>query len=176
MSMSCPAAKGVDGPVLLGTLTPVLSGTRVPYYWERARPVTIWRDKADSSPSNSPNSESFGLLLTRPGKSRHCGRPHRISARRASGGRKTSEIYASNCHGMAIPPTEKPSSLIEILIRTSCPQSGLVGDWFAGSGTAGEACRLSGRRYLGCGIDAGMAELARVRIASVLPFAEGAQP
>jgi len=77
---------------------------------------------------------------------------------------------------MAIPPTEKPSSLIEILIRTSCPQSGLVGDWFAGSGTAGEACRLSGRRYLGCGIDAGMAELARVRIASVLPFAEGAQP
>ena len=74
MSMSCPGAKGVDGPVLLGTPTPVLSGTRVPYYWERARPITIWRNKPDSSPSNSPNSESFRLLLTRPVGSRECGR------------------------------------------------------------------------------------------------------
>lgn len=87
-----------------------------------------------------------------------------------------SVIYARNCHGTAIHSTEKPSGLIEILIRTSCPQGGLVGDWFAGSGAAGEACRLAGRRYLGCEIDAGMAELARARIASVLPLAEGAQP
>jgi site-specific DNA-methyltransferase (adenine-specific) len=87
-----------------------------------------------------------------------------------------SVIYARNCHGTAIQPTEKPSGLIEILIRTSCPQGGLVGDWFAGSGAAGEACRLAGRRYLGCEIDVGMAERARVRIASVLPFTEGAQP
>ena len=87
-----------------------------------------------------------------------------------------SVIYARNCHGTAIHPTEKPSGLIEILIRTSSPQGGLVGDWFAGSGAAGEACRLAGRRYLGCEIDADMAELARGRIASVLPFTEGAQP
>ena len=74
MSMSRYGAKGVDGPVPLGTPTPVLWETRVPYYWDRARPVTTWRDKADSSPSNSPNSESFGLLLTRPVGSRDCGR------------------------------------------------------------------------------------------------------
>lgn len=86
-----------------------------------------------------------------------------------------SVIYARNCHGTAIHPTEKPSGLIEILVRTSCPEGGLVGDWFAGSGAAGEACRLSGRRYVGCEIDAGMAELARARIAAVLSFA-GAQP
>jgi site-specific DNA-methyltransferase (adenine-specific) len=55
-----------------------------------------------------------------------------------------SVIYVRNCHGRAIHPTEKPSALLEILIRTSCPQGGLVGDWFAGSGAAGEACRLSG--------------------------------
>jgi site-specific DNA-methyltransferase (adenine-specific) len=84
-----------------------------------------------------------------------------------------SVIYARNCHGTAIHPTEKPSGLIEILIRTSCPPGGLVGDWFAGSGAAGEACRLTGRRYLGCEIDADMADRARARIASVLPFAEG---
>jgi hypothetical protein len=79
-----PGAKRVDGPVLLGTPTPVLFGTRVPYYWERARLVTHWRDKADSAPSNFPNSESFGLLLTRLAKSRECGRPHRAA--------RTSEI------------------------------------------------------------------------------------
>lgn len=87
-----------------------------------------------------------------------------------------SVIFLRNAHGRAIHPTEKPVFLLEILIRTSCPAGGLVGDWFAGSGAAGEACRLTGRRYLGCEIDAAMAERARARIASVLPFAEGARP
>ena len=81
-----------------------------------------------------------------------------------------SVIYLRNCHGRAIHPTEKPSALLEILIRTSCPEGGLVSDWFAGSGAAGEACRLAGRRYLGCEIDDDMAEKARARIASELPF------
>lgn len=81
-----------------------------------------------------------------------------------------SVIYARNAHGRAIHPTEKPASLIEILIRTSCPAGGLVGDWFAGSGAVGEACRLTGRRYLGCEIDDEMAERAQTRIAGVLPF------
>lgn len=44
-----PGAKRVDGPVLLGTPTPVLFGTRLPYYWERAQPVTIWRATQYSS-------------------------------------------------------------------------------------------------------------------------------
>ncbi|WP_235908016.1 DNA methyltransferase, partial [Brucella lupini] len=43
-----------------------------------------------------------------------------------------------NAHGRAIHPTEKPTSLLEILIRTSCPEGGLVGDWFAGSGAASQ--------------------------------------
>lgn len=84
-----------------------------------------------------------------------------------------SVIFARNCHGRAIHPTEKPVALIEILIRTSCPEGGLVGDWSAGSGAAGEACRLTGRRYLGCEIDADMAGRARARLASVLPFHDG---
>lgn len=84
-----------------------------------------------------------------------------------------SVIYARNCHGTAIHPTEKPSGLVEVLVRTSCPERGLVGDWFAGSGSAGEACRLSGRHYLGCEIDPGMAARANARIATVLPFHDG---
>ena len=84
-----------------------------------------------------------------------------------------SVIYLRNCHGHAIHPTEKPSVLLEILIRTSCPEGGLLGDWFAGSGAAGEACRLSARRYIGCEIDPDMAERARSRLASLLPFDGG---
>lgn len=87
-----------------------------------------------------------------------------------------SVIYARNAHGRAIHPTEKPAALLEILIRTSCPEGGLVADWFAGSGAAGEACRLTGRRYLGCEIDADMAEKARARIDAVLPFNRRATP
>jgi site-specific DNA-methyltransferase (adenine-specific) len=86
----------------------------------------------------------------------------------------SSVIYVRNCHGRAIHPTEKPSALVEILIHTNCPPGGLVGDWFARSGAAGEACRLAGRRYLGCEIDPGMAERARNRIAAVLAFDSGA--
>lgn len=93
MSMSRPGAKRVDEPVLLGTPTPVLLGTRVPYYWERTRPVAIWCHKADSLPSNFPNSESFGLLLTRPARSANCGRSHRVATRRrGSRARQVSEI------------------------------------------------------------------------------------
>lgn len=86
-----------------------------------------------------------------------------------------SVIYLRNCHGRAIHPTKNPSALLEILIRTSCPEGGLVGDRSAGSGAADEAW-LSGRRYLGCEIDVDMAEKARARIASVLPFDGRAAP
>jgi site-specific DNA-methyltransferase (adenine-specific) len=82
-----------------------------------------------------------------------------------------SVIPMRSMHGRAIHPTEKPSPLIEILIRTSCPEGGLVGDFFAGSGSAGEACQMTNRRYLGCEIDADMAEAARARLAGRLPFA-----
>lgn len=70
--------------------------------------------------------------------------------------------------------TEKPASLLEILIRTSCPAGGLVGDFFAGSGAAGEACLMSGRRYVGAEIDPVMAEKASGRLAYILPLGDAA--
>ncbi len=81
-----------------------------------------------------------------------------------------SVIYARSCHGRAIHPTEKPVDLLEILIRTSCPPGGVVGDFFAGSGAAGEAARNAGRGYVGSEIDPAMAEKARERLASKLPL------
>ena len=75
-----------------------------------------------------------------------------------------SVIYMRSMHGRAIHPTEKPSALLEILIRTSCPPGGLVGDWFAGSGACGEAAIMASRRYVGCEIDSDMADKARARL------------
>lgn len=74
-----------------------------------------------------------------------------------------SVIQMPNCHGYAIHPTEKPVDLLQILIRTSCPPGGLVGDFFAGSGAAAEASDASGRNYVGCEIDPLMADKARRR-------------
>lgn len=75
-----------------------------------------------------------------------------------------SVIYWRSCHGEAIHPTEKPVGFLEILIRTSCPPSGLVGDLFAGSGAVGEAAALAGCRYLGAEICPVMADAARARL------------
>lgn len=81
-----------------------------------------------------------------------------------------SVIYMRSCHGRAIHPTEKPVDLIEILIRTSCPPDGIIGDLFAGSGAAGEAASRAGRRYVGSEIDWAMADSARRRLSSQLPL------
>lgn len=63
--------------------------------------------------------------------------------------------------------TEKPVLLLEILIRSSCPPRGLVGDFFAGSGAAGEAAHNAGRAYVGCEIDPLTAAIARERLAAL---------
>jgi site-specific DNA-methyltransferase (adenine-specific) len=79
-----------------------------------------------------------------------------------------SVIYMRSCHGEAIHPTEKPVGLLEILIRTSCPHGGLVGDFFAGSGAAGEACAQSSRDYVGVELDPAMSKKARTSLNSNL--------
>lgn len=79
-----------------------------------------------------------------------------------------SVIYMRSMHGRAIHPTEKPSDLLEILIRTSCPEGGIVGDLFAGSGAAALAAGRSGRRYAGCEIDPDMARKANERLEGAL--------
>jgi site-specific DNA-methyltransferase (adenine-specific) len=81
-----------------------------------------------------------------------------------------SVIYMRSTHGRAIHGTEKPDALLEILIRTSCPQGGIVADLFAGSGAAAEAAGRAGRGYIGCEINPEMAAAARDRVNALLPL------
>lgn len=100
----------------------------------------------------------------------HMGQIERSAYETETGGPRImrSVIPMHSCHGHAIHPTEKPVGLLQLLIRTSCPPGGLVGDFFAGSGAGGEASAQAGRRYVGAEIDAEMAEKARQRLAGNL--------
>ncbi|WP_431860065.1 DNA-methyltransferase [Azospirillum sp.] len=79
-----------------------------------------------------------------------------------------SVIYMRSMHGRAIHRTQKPDALLEILVRTSCPPGGLVGDFFAGSGAGGKACQMAGRNYVGAELDPLMADKARAWLGSDL--------
>lgn len=45
-------------------------------------------------------------------------------------------------------PTQKPVRILERIVAASCPSEGLVLDFFAGSGTTGDAALRTGRRFL----------------------------
>ena len=45
-------------------------------------------------------------------------------------------------------PTQKPLGILTRIVLASCPKDGLVLDFFAGSGTTGEAAKREGRRFL----------------------------
>ena len=45
-------------------------------------------------------------------------------------------------------PTQKPVGIARRIIQASCPPGGTVMDFFAGSGTVGEAARALGRRFV----------------------------
>jgi site-specific DNA-methyltransferase (adenine-specific) len=45
-------------------------------------------------------------------------------------------------------PTQKPLGIVSRIVRASCPPGGLALDFFAGSGTLGEAARREGRRFI----------------------------
>jgi SAM-dependent methyltransferase len=46
--------------------------------------------------------------------------------------------------------TQKPMKLIERMVKSSCPEGGLVADFFCGSGTTLAVAEKLGRRWLGC--------------------------
>lgn len=61
-------------------------------------------------------------------------------------------------------PTGKPTELLEILIRNSSDENGIVLDPFMGSGSAGVACKQLNRKFIGIELDETYFNIAKERI------------
>ena len=82
-------------------------------------------------------------------------------------GKERRKVNASKAHA-----TQKPEALLyRILLATTNPDD-LVLDPFFGTGTTGAVARKLGRHYIGIEQDPGYVQLARERIASVVPAPE----
>lgn len=61
-------------------------------------------------------------------------------------------------------PNEKPSELLETLIKQTVPKNGAVLDLFMGSGSTGVACKNTGRNFIGIELDKTYFDIATKRI------------
>jgi len=61
-------------------------------------------------------------------------------------------------------PTQKPLEIVERMVRASCPESGLVCDPFAGTGTTIEACIRNNRHYVAFEINSEYVSIIKKRI------------
>lgn len=81
-----------------------------------------------------------------------------------------SVMYAANCHGYAVHPTQKPYEILQPLIEYASPNGGTVYVPFAGSGSELIAARILGRRAIGVEIDERWCDEAAKRLSDGLPF------
>jgi DNA modification methylase len=65
-------------------------------------------------------------------------------------------------------PTQKPLTLLTLLIRACCPPGGTVFDPCCGSGTTLAAAAMSGRRAIGCDINPDAVRIAQDRLARAI--------
>jgi site-specific DNA-methyltransferase (adenine-specific) len=63
-----------------------------------------------------------------------------------------------------IHPTQKPTELLEYLIKTYSLEGEVVLDFTMGSGSTGVACLNTGRRFIGCELDEKYFEIAKGRL------------
>lgn len=77
----------------------------------------------------------------------------------------------ANLGGATAHPCQKPIGLMRWCMEVAkVPAGGTVFDPYAGSGTVGVACMLTGRHYIGCEIQPQYADIARRRIAAADPI------
>ena len=63
--------------------------------------------------------------------------------------------------------TQKPEKLMEILIKSCCPEGGLCADFYCGSGTFGAAAKKLGRHFLLCDDSELAVKIAEERLARI---------
>jgi site-specific DNA-methyltransferase (adenine-specific) len=104
-----------------------------------------WGDVYHKTPTTA---DATARQVRRKARPAHTGNMGQSSYTSEDGGPRLmrSVLRVRSMHGRAIHPTEKPVGILEPLIRYACPPGGLVLDPFAGSGSTGEAARLTGRR------------------------------
>ncbi|MEO7026757.1 MAG: site-specific DNA-methyltransferase [Caulobacteraceae bacterium] len=83
----------------------------------------------------------------------------------------TGQERVRDAAGAKAHPTQKPEALLHRVLLASTRPGDVVLDPFFGVGTTGAAARRLGRRWIGIEREARYAELARERIAKVLPGA-----
>jgi modification methylase len=83
----------------------------------------------------------------------------------------TGEERLKDAAGVKAHPTQKPEALLHRVILASTKPGDVILDPFFGTGTTGAAAKRLGRRFIGIEREEAYAELARDRIAKVLPVA-----
>lgn len=63
--------------------------------------------------------------------------------------------------------TQKPEKLLERIIAATCPEGGLVADFFMGSGTAAAAAEKTGRRWVACDLSRFAIHVTRKRLLEI---------
>lgn len=73
-------------------------------------------------------------------------------------------LKTQNIIGNKVHPTQKPVSLMKVLIKQSSKEGDIVLDPFMGSGSTGVAAKLLGRKFIGCEIDKNYFDVSEKRI------------
>lgn len=73
-------------------------------------------------------------------------------------------LEINNIIGTKKHPTEKPSSLMEIMINNSSAENDMILDPFMGSGSTGVACINTNRKFIGIELDEKYFNIAKERI------------
>lgn len=85
-----------------------------------------------------------------------------------NGTRLTRSVLNAKSVRNGLHPTEKPTQILDPLIRYACPPGGLVIDPFAGSGSTLDAARSAGRRAIGIEAHEDYIEAAAKRLSQPL--------
>lgn len=122
-----------------------------------------WRDVFKEPPRIETGAKLKGRPINR-GPTAHYGKHGEVGWVDEGTRLMHSVIQMRNMHGRAIHPTEKPTGILEPLIRYSVPDGGIVLDIFAGSSSTLAAAKGLGLRSVGVEASEEYCEKAALRL------------